>query len=67
VEREAEREKTTKELTKFEGQLANAQRRLDDEQFLSKAPAHVVEGLRKQVAELKIVIEKLRKRLEGLE
>jgi valyl-tRNA synthetase len=49
----AERERLTKELEKIEKQLGGAQRQLGDEQFLSKAPAHVVEGLRKQVEELR--------------
>ncbi len=47
----AERERLAKELEKIEKQLASAQTRLGDGQFLSKAPAHVVEGLRKQVEE----------------
>jgi valyl-tRNA synthetase len=54
----AERERLAKELEKIEKQLAGAQTRLGDEQFLSKAPAHVVEGLRKQVEELTILREK---------
>ena len=55
----AERERLTKELEKIEKQLASAQTRLGDEQFLSKAPPHVVEGLRKQVEELTILREKI--------
>jgi valyl-tRNA synthetase len=54
----AERERLTKELEKIEKQLSSAQMRLGDEQFLQKAPPHVVEGLRKQVAELTILREK---------
>ena len=45
----AEQERFPKEREKIEKQLASAQSRLGDEQFLGKAPAHVVEGLRKQV------------------
>jgi len=62
----AERERLTKELKKLEGQLANTARQLGNEQFLSKAPAHVVEGLRKQEAELKLLIEKNRSALDNL-
>jgi len=62
----AERERLTKELKKAEAQLANLERQLANEQFLSKAPAHVVEGMRKQVAELKLLIEKIKKALENL-
>jgi valyl-tRNA synthetase len=62
----AERERLTKELEKIEKQLASAQTRLSDEQFLSKAPAHVVEGLRKQVEELTILRDKIVAKLKEL-
>ena len=62
----AERERLNKELTRAEGQLANLTRQLEKEQFLSKAPAHVVEGMRKQAAELKLLIEKIRRALDNL-
>lgn len=62
----AERERLTKELEKIEKQLAGAQTRLGDEQFLSKAPPHVVEGLRKQVEELTILREKSAAKLKEL-
>jgi len=62
----AERERLTKELAKLEAQLANAERQLNNEGFLAKAPAKVVEGLRKNAAELKVLIEKAKSALEGL-
>jgi valyl-tRNA synthetase len=62
----AERERLTKELNKLEGQLANTERQLGNEQFLAKAPAKVVEGLRKQESELKLLIEKIKKALDNL-
>jgi len=62
----AERERLTKELEKIEKQLASAQARLSDKQFLSKAPPHVVEGLRKQVEELTILREKILAKLKEL-
>jgi len=55
----AERERLAKELEKIEKQLASAQTRLGDGQFLSKAPAHVVEGLRKQVEEATTLRQKI--------
>jgi len=61
-----ERERLTKELEKIEKQLAGAQARLGDEQFLSKAPAHVVEGLRKQVGEATVLREKILAQLKEL-
>jgi valyl-tRNA synthetase len=62
----AERERLTKEFEKMEKQLASAQARLGDEQFLSKAPPHVVEGLRKQVEELTVLREKILAKLKEL-
>ncbi len=62
----AERARLTKEVEKTEKQLAIAQARLGDEQFLSKAPVHVVEGLRKQVDELTIARGKMLAQLKEL-
>jgi valyl-tRNA synthetase len=62
----AERERLKKELEKIEKQLAGAQARLGDEQFLRKAPAQVVEGLRKQVEELVILRDKIVAQLNEL-
>src|ERR1700686_4605550 len=62
----AERERLTKESGRIEKQLAGAQGRLGDEQFLSKAPPHVIEGLRKQVEEMTTLREKIRAQLQGL-
>ena len=62
----AERERLTKELNKLEAQLANAQRQLGNEKFLEKAPANVVEGLRKQAAELEVLIAKTKAALDAL-
>jgi valyl-tRNA synthetase len=62
----AEKERLAKELARLENQLAGAQRQLGNEKFLAKAPAEVVAGLKKQAAELEILIEKTRRALEGL-
>jgi valyl-tRNA synthetase len=62
----AERERLTKEASRLESQLANTQRQLGNEQFLSKAPAKVVEGLRKQEGELKALLAKIRAALDNL-
>jgi valyl-tRNA synthetase len=63
----AERERLTKDLEKIEKQLTGAQARLGDEQFLRKAPAHVVAGLRKQVEEATILRDKNIAKLKELE
>jgi valyl-tRNA synthetase len=54
----AERERLNKELEKIEKEISNGQRQLGNEQFLSKAPAKVVEGLRTRAEELKVLREK---------
>jgi len=62
----AEGERLTKELERLKAQLARTESQLSNEQFLSKAPSHVVEGLRKQQADLKLLIEKIKKQLDNL-
>ncbi len=54
----AERERLTKELTKLTGELARGTAQLSNEAFLAKAPANVVEGLKKRKAEVEMLIEK---------
>jgi valyl-tRNA synthetase len=62
----AERERLKKDLEKIDKQLAGAQARLADPQFTTKAPAHVVEGLRKQVEEQTIMRNKIVAQLKEL-
>src|SRR5579862_1524060 len=63
----AERERLSKELTKLTGELARATGQLNNQAFLSKAPANVVEGLRKRKAEVEALIEKIRSALDELD
>jgi len=62
----AERERLTKELEKMEKEISNGQRQLSNEGFLAKAPANVVEGLRKRAQELQLLREKAKSKLEEL-
>ena len=62
----AERERLTKELEKIEKEQANGQRQLSNEQFLAKAPAKVVEGLKTRAEELKVLREKTLAKLKEL-
>jgi valyl-tRNA synthetase len=62
----AERERLTKDIARYEKGLAAAERQLGNEGFLAKAPAHVVEGLKKQEAETRLLLEKARAALEAL-
>jgi valyl-tRNA synthetase len=62
----AERERLTKDLAKYEKGLAAAEKQLNNEAFMAKAPANIVEGLRKQSAETKILHDKTRAALDSL-
>ncbi len=62
----AEREKAIKELERFEKELENIDRQLANESFVIKAPAHVVEKLRKRKEELLTLRDKIKKKLNGL-
>ncbi|MGB9106106.1 MAG: class I tRNA ligase family protein, partial [Terriglobales bacterium] len=62
----AERERLDKELARIEKQIESAERQLGNEQFLAKAPPKVVEGLRKQLTESKMLRDKTRAGLEEL-
>ena len=59
-------ERLKKELARFEKELSNADRQLSNEGFLAKAPANVVEGLRRRAAELGVLIPKTRAALDSL-
>jgi len=62
----AERERLTKEIAKLEKGLAAAERQLGNEAFLAKAPAHIVEGLKKQEAENRQLLVKAKAALDAL-
>ncbi len=62
----AERDRLTKDIVRFEKGLAAAARQLGNEGFLAKAPAQVVEGLKKQEAETRLLLEKAQAALAAL-
>jgi valyl-tRNA synthetase len=62
----AESARLKKELERLEKAIANGQRQLGNEQFLAKAPATVVEGLRTQAGELAMLRDKVRSKLAEL-
>ena len=62
----AERDRLTKELNKLENEMANANRQLGNQQFLAKAPGHVIEGIRKRQGELEALLEKVKTALAKL-
>ena len=62
----AERDRLSKELEKLSGEMARATAQLGNEAFLSKAPAKVVEGLKRRKGELEMLIEKIKTALDEL-
>jgi valyl-tRNA synthetase len=62
----AECERLEKELEKLEKDIASGHSRLENETFRAKAPAHVVEGLRKQVHENEVLREKTQSKKKEL-
>jgi valyl-tRNA synthetase len=62
----AERERLTKEIAKYEKGLASAEKQLGNDAFLQKAPPQVVEGLKKQESETRLLLEKARAALDAL-
>ncbi len=63
----AERERLTKDLAKFEKGLTAADRQLNNEAFIAKAPAPIIEGLRKQYIDTRILYDKTKTALEVLD
>jgi valyl-tRNA synthetase len=61
-----ERERLRKILEKIETEIANGQRQLTNHQFLVKAPADVIEGIRKRGEDLAMQREKIKSQLGAL-
>jgi len=62
----AERERLSKDLAKYQKGLEAANRQLSNEAFTAKAPAHIIDGLRKQSAETQLLYDKTKAALEAL-
>ncbi len=58
IDAAAECERLKKELEKLDKGIGSAERQLGNDQFLARAPANVVENLRKQQGELAVLKEK---------
>ncbi len=58
VDAAAERDRLNKELTRLTQELTRAAGQLENESFLAKAPAHVVEGLKKRKSEVEVLVQK---------
>jgi valyl-tRNA synthetase len=66
IDAAAECDRLKKELEKLDKGIGTGQRQLGNEQFLAKAPANVVENLRKQQAELAVLKEKTLTKIQEL-
>ena len=66
VDAKAERERLSKEFAKLQKEKENGDRQLGNESFLAKAPASVVEGIRRRNAELATLIERTHAALNSL-
>ncbi|MGB0743820.1 MAG: class I tRNA ligase family protein, partial [Opitutales bacterium] len=66
IDVEAEKARLTKELAKLEKQVAAGEGKLKNPKFLDSAPAHVVEGARKQLAETLEKCDETKRILESL-
>jgi valyl-tRNA synthetase len=66
IDIDAERERLNKEIAKTEGDVVRDERQLNNPGFTSKAPEHIVNGLKKQLDERKGLLAKLRRDLDGL-
>ncbi len=67
IDASAERDRLNKELTRLTQELTRATGQLNNEAFLAKAPAHIVEGLRNRKAEVDVLIEKIKAALDELD
>ncbi|RJP17165.1 MAG: valine--tRNA ligase [Candidatus Abyssobacteria bacterium SURF_5] len=66
IDLEKEEERLKKELARVEAEVEASERKLANEQFIAKAPEHVVQSTRQRKAELARKAEKLRQSLEQL-
>ena len=62
----AERERLTRDLAKYEKGLLAGEKQLGNEAFIARAPAHIVEGLKKQAAETRQLYDRTKAALEAL-
>ena len=62
----AECDRLNKELAKLTGELGRASAQLSNDSFLAKAPAQVVDGLKKRRGEVEVLVEKAKAALQEL-
>src|SRR2546430_2494793 len=65
--RDAEKARLKKEIEGLENAIASKERQLGDQTFRSRAPEKIIKGLEATLAQQKVELDKLRKRLRDLE
>jgi valyl-tRNA synthetase len=63
----AESERLAKEIARLEGEIVKARAQLGNESFVARAPAQVVEQMKKRLADFVATVEKLRPQLARLQ
>ena len=66
VERQAEKARLEKELEGFEKGVKVARSKLDDQEFTSKAPEHIVQGARENLLRLESEIDRIKSKIASL-
>jgi valyl-tRNA synthetase len=67
TQEEAQRKRLEKERDQLVKNIANSERQLGDETFLGRAPAQVVESIRKKLEEYKAQLAKVLEQLRQLD
>jgi valyl-tRNA synthetase len=67
IDAAAERERLSRDLNRLTQELTRATGQLSNQSFLDKAPAQVVEGLKRRKAEVEVLVGKIRSALDELD
>lgn len=66
IDIDVERQRLSKEKTRLEGQVSGLQRKLQNKDFLAKAPQQVVENEQRKLNDFKLMLEKIEANLAQL-
>jgi valyl-tRNA synthetase len=66
IDKDAERARIGKEIDRLQGEIGKAEAKLSNPSFVERAPAAVVEEMRKRLADLKQALRRLEDQLGRL-